>query len=65
MSLTSSKIYFLAIKMNYKDVGPEFKAIQFIFDNVATPLVSMWLLGVGSSFMAWDAWKRITKGGEE
>lgn len=51
--------------MNYKDVGSEFKALQFLFDNVATPLVSVWLLGLGTSFMAWDAWKRITEGGKE
>lgn len=63
MSLTSLSLCFLVTKMNYKDVGPEFKALQFLFDNVATPLVSTWVFGLGVSFMAWDAWKRITEGG--
>lgn len=65
MSLTNLSPYFLVTKMNYEDVGPEFKGLQFLFDNVATPLVSAWLLGLGVSLMAWDAWKRITEGGEQ
>ena len=65
MSLTSSRTYFLVTKMNYEDVGSEFKIIQFLFDKVTTPIVSAWLLGLGASLMAWDAWKRIAEGGKQ
>ena len=51
--------------MNYKDTDNQFKVLQFLFDNVATPLVSAWIFGLGASFMAWDAWQRISEGGKE